>query len=114
VTICPPQSWLELMPDGSYLLRAVTEDTRFYPHDALLTSLAHAYASRGLAVVLTGMGHDGAAGTAALLTAGATVIAQSEASSEFSSMPMAATEAGAETMPLDEIAAWLVRLTERD
>ena len=49
---------------------------------------------------------DGAAGTAALKSAGARVLAQDEATSQYFGMPGAAILAGGvdEVLPLDEIA----------
>ena len=70
------------------------------------------YASRRMvAVVLTGMGTDGAGGMLELRGAGAHTIAQDEASSVVYGMPRAAAEYGAvkEVVPLDHIAGAIVR-----
>ena len=63
-----------------------------------------------LAVVLTGMGSDGLAGCRALREAGATVLAQDEASSTVWGMPGAVAQAGLANriLPLDQMAAELV------
>jgi two-component system chemotaxis response regulator CheB len=67
---------------------------------------------RVVAVLLTGMGQDGAQGMAALARAGAYTIAQDEATSVIYGMPRAAVAAGGvrETLPLPEIGARLRQL----
>ena len=76
--------------------------------DVLFSSMAAALGPAAAGVVLTGLGRDGADGVAALVAAGAYVIAQDEASSVVYGMPGAAVAAGAHTvLPLDEIPAAL-------
>jgi two-component system chemotaxis response regulator CheB len=74
--------------------------------DPLFASAATAFGSGALAVVLTGMGADGADGAALVAAAGGSVIAQDEATSVIWGMPGAAVGAGAcaGVLPLDEIA----------
>lgn len=104
VTVCPPRTRMEILPDGSCSLLPSESGAREYPHDGLLTSLADSYGPRAMAVVLTGMGRDGAAGAAAVKAAGGFVIAQSEDTAEHPQMPLAAAAAGAHLMlPLPEI-----------
>lgn len=110
VMVCPPDSHLELAPDGSVSLRSLEK-----PHqlrfDVLLASLAGCYGPQGVAVVLSGSGRDGAEGVAAMKRAGGLVIAQSAESAAYPSMPEAATEAGADlVLPIDEIGAFLTRI----
>lgn len=73
--------------------------------DPLFQSLVKVYGSAILALVLTGMGHDGAVGAKQIADAGGNVIAQDEATSVVWGMPRAAAVAGAcaAIMPLDEI-----------
>jgi two-component system chemotaxis response regulator CheB len=73
--------------------------------DLLFGSAAAAARGRVLAVILTGMGHDGAAGVAALARSGAYVLAQDEASAAVHGMPRAAVATGGvrEVLPLDRI-----------
>ncbi len=73
--------------------------------DVLFRSAAVAYAGQVLAVVLTGMGCDGAKGAAVLKRAGAYVIAQDEATSVVWGMPGSVVAAGAanEILPIDDI-----------
>jgi signal transduction histidine kinase/chemotaxis response regulator CheB len=99
---------LEVLPDGRCAVFPSQLAARERPHDALLTSLADSYGARGLAVVLSGMGNDGAAGARAMKAAGGIVIAQSEDTAEQPSMPRAAAGAGADlVLPLHEIAGVL-------
>lgn len=65
-----------------------------------------------VAVILTGMGRDGAAGICALHAAGSTTIAQNRATSVVWGMPRAATESGGVThsLPIDQIGPMLSRL----
>lgn len=62
--------------------------------DPLFKSAADVYGNHALGVVLTGMGHDGRDGAAALVAAGASVMVQDEASSVVWGMPGAVAEAG--------------------
>jgi two-component system chemotaxis response regulator CheB len=73
--------------------------------DLVFASAAAAVGERVVAAVLTGMGHDGAAGMAALVLAGAHTIGQDEATSAVYGMPRAAVAAGGvcEVLPLERI-----------
>jgi two-component system chemotaxis response regulator CheB len=62
--------------------------------DVLFESVARAYGSRTLAVILTGMGRDGFEGCKALKATGAKVLAQDEASSVVWGMPGYVARAG--------------------
>jgi two-component system chemotaxis response regulator CheB len=74
------------------------------------------FASLVIAVLLTGMGRDGAAGMLALRQAGAATIAQDEASSVVYGMPRAAWESGAADvkLPLSQIAPEILRLCTQE
>jgi two-component system chemotaxis response regulator CheB len=80
--------------------------------DVLFSSAAEVWGSWNLALVLTGMGTDGAAGAADIVKSGGSVIAQDEASSVVWGMPGAAVAAGvcSAVLPLDQIAAKVSRL----
>lgn len=73
--------------------------------DPLFDSVAKIFGASALAIVLTGMGHDGAAGAVRIADAGGSVIAQDEATSVVWGMPGATAEAGAcaAILPIDEI-----------
>jgi two-component system chemotaxis response regulator CheB len=112
VSVCPPGVNMELMPDGSCRLRRV-EVPGERRCDVLLASIASSYGARGLAVVLSGSGRDGAEGTAAMKRAGALVIAQSPDTAAYPSMPIAAAQAGASpVLPTYEIGRVLIDMVE--
>jgi two-component system chemotaxis response regulator CheB len=79
--------------------------------DPMLTSVAQVFGSRGMGVVLSGMGRDGAIGAARLLEAGGSVIVQDRASSVVWGMPGAIAERGAATaiLPPEEIGHAITR-----
>jgi two-component system chemotaxis response regulator CheB len=81
--------------------------------DPMLRSLAAAYGAATVAIILTGMGADGARGCETLAAAGGRFIAQDEASSVVWGMPGAAAATGmAESiLPLDQIGPWARRIT---
>lgn len=68
--------------------------------DALFESAAAAFGARALAVVLTGMGEDGARGAEILRAAGGHVIAESSESAVVFGMPRAVIERGAASASL--------------
>ncbi|OGR31069.1 MAG: hypothetical protein A2005_09830 [Desulfuromonadales bacterium GWC2_61_20] len=81
--------------------------------DALFSSLARpGVAAQVAAVLLTGMGRDGAEGMAALKQHGAATIAQDEASCTVFGMPKAAIDLGAvdQTLTVADIPAAVTRL----
>ncbi|HVY18307.1 MAG TPA: chemotaxis response regulator protein-glutamate methylesterase [Rhodopila sp.] len=80
--------------------------------DPMLRSAAIACDGRVLVAMLTGMGHDGLAGTRAVVDAGGTAIAQDEATSVVWGMPGAIAQAGLchAVLPLPQIAPKLLEL----
>ena len=79
--------------------------------DILFKSVAQYWPAKGKAILLTGMGRDGAEGLAILRKAGWHTIAQDQASSIVYGMPKAAKEleAAVEILSLGEIAASLLK-----
>lgn len=88
---------------------AYTPDPLDYPYrpsvDVFFQSVAERWPSRGVGVLLTGMGSDGARGLLALRNRGWHTIAQDQATSIVFGMPKVAIEAGAasEVLPLSRI-----------
>jgi two-component system, chemotaxis family, protein-glutamate methylesterase/glutaminase len=80
--------------------------------DPLFRSAATVWGPSALALILTGMGSDGARGGAEIVAHGGSVIAQDEASSVVWGMPGAAAHAGicSAVLPLDQIASRIMRL----
>lgn len=83
--------------------------------DPMLRSVAQVYGARALVVILTGMGSDGQKGSAAVVAAGGSVVAQDEATSVVWGMPGAVARTGlcSAVLPLPEIAPYLRRLAMR-
>jgi two-component system, chemotaxis family, protein-glutamate methylesterase/glutaminase len=81
--------------------------------DPMLESLVTLYQNRLLAVILTGMGHDGAAGCKLARDAGGDVIVQDQASSVVWGMPGAVANAGVARaiLPLESIGIELGRVS---
>jgi two-component system chemotaxis response regulator CheB len=79
--------------------------------DQLFESVALNARERGVGVILTGMGDDGAVGLAAMRRVGALTIAQDQATSAVFGMPQAAERLGAvdQQLPLGAIAAAILR-----
>ena len=88
---------------------AYTPEPRNMPYrpsvDVFFASVAKYWPAPGQAIILTGMGRDGAEGLALLRQVGWHTIAQDEATSVVYGMPKAAKEIGAalEVLPLDQI-----------
>jgi two-component system, chemotaxis family, protein-glutamate methylesterase/glutaminase len=82
--------------------------------DRLFESLATSVGPRGLGVLLTGMGQDGAAGLLAMRQAGARTIGQDRATCAVYGMPAAAKAMGAvcEELPIGDVAVRVRRLVE--
>lgn len=82
--------------------------------DPMLRSATAACGGRVLVVMLTGMGHDGLAGTRLVIDAGGAAVAQDEATSVVWGMPGAIAQAGLchAVLPLPRIAAKVRDLLE--
>ncbi|MHA7776492.1 protein-glutamate methylesterase/protein-glutamine glutaminase [Roseibium sp. M-1] len=80
--------------------------------DPLFDSVAKAYGSATLGVILTGMGHDGADGVKTIAAGGGSVITQDEATSVVWGMPGAAAQTGvcSDILPLKEIGPKISRI----
>lgn len=82
--------------------------------DPMFRSLAKEYGPAVLGVVLTGMGHDGLAGSKMIVETGGTIVAQNEATSVVWGMPGAVSDAGIcnAVLPLDELGSKVQRLVK--
>jgi two-component system, chemotaxis family, protein-glutamate methylesterase/glutaminase len=83
--------------------------------DVLFRSAAQVYGAGALAVVLTGMGADGARGAGDIVGAGGHVVVQDQATSVVWGMPGAVAQAGlaSELLALPDVASALARRTSR-
>lgn len=113
VYIAPPNKHLLVTADNTLCLSDAQLVHFVRPSaDLLFESVAASFQAQAIAVVLTGMGSDGAMGVRAIKQMGGKAIAQDRATSEFFGMPSAAIDTGTVDLvvPLQEIAAILMRL----
>jgi two-component system, chemotaxis family, protein-glutamate methylesterase/glutaminase len=101
--------------NGARVLRLTKEPPENFCRpavDPMFRSVAQAFGAGVLAVVLTGMGSDGAKGARTIVDAGGAVIAQDEATSVVWGMPGAAANAGvcSAVLPLPELTTYLRRI----
>jgi len=120
VLIAPGDHHLRLVRDGAHYRVTVTQDPLVNLHrpsvDVLFDSVARAAGPSAVGALLTGMGKDGARGLLAMRRAGASTIAQDEATSVVFGMPREAIALGgaSEVRPLEAIAPGLLRLAASD
>jgi two-component system, chemotaxis family, protein-glutamate methylesterase/glutaminase len=94
--VCPGSHHLSFSATGKILLDSGPRILGYRPSADVALETAAAFAGKmALAVILTGMGNDGAQGARAVKAAGGTVIAQDEATSVIFGMPAEAIKAGA-------------------
>jgi two-component system, chemotaxis family, protein-glutamate methylesterase/glutaminase len=98
VLICPGSRHIKVkrLPLGDIVV--LSDDPRVNGHrpsaDVLFKSLAEEFKAKGIAVIMTGMGEDGATGLGIVKAAGGMTLAQSEDSCVVYGMPKAAIERG--------------------
>ena len=114
--IAPGDRHLLVRRSGANYVTSLTSDELVNRHrpsvEVLFRSAAQCVGSNAIGVMLTGMGKDGAAGMLAMKEAGATNIAQDEASCVVFGMPKEAIAAGGvdEVLPLGAIAGRVLAL----
>jgi two-component system chemotaxis response regulator CheB len=119
VLIAPGDQHLELRRVGTSVVAQLTSGPPEHfcrpAVDVLFRSVAQVYGGSTLAVVLTGMGSDGARGAEGLRRVGAEVVAQDEPTSVVWGMPGAVVGAGLahRVLPLSHIAADIVGVAAR-
>ncbi len=110
VYIAPGGRHLSLVSEGGALTTRVFDAPHVNRHkpsvDVLFMSVAKLVGSRTLAMLMTGMGDDGARGLLALRQSGAMTVAQDEATSIVFGMPAEAIKLGAaqQVLPLHSLA----------
>jgi two-component system CheB/CheR fusion protein len=114
VYVMPPGGDITLA-DGMLILERRTENAgRHLPIDYFFHSLAKEQGRKAVAIILSGMGHDGSAGIKSIKEQGGTTLAQDEPSAQHRSMPASAIDSGCVdivTTPR-KIATELVRLAQ--
>src|ERR1700756_5253208 len=94
IYVMPPGVDITLS-DGLLVLERRTESAgRHLPIDYFFHSLAKEQGSKAVAIILSGMGHDGAAGLKSVKEEGGTTIAQDKPSAQHRSMPASAIDSG--------------------
>jgi two-component system, chemotaxis family, protein-glutamate methylesterase/glutaminase len=98
VLVAPGDAHLTVVIERGRALARLNRDevsSRCLPSvDRMLASIAKSFGAGGMAVILTGMGRDGAEGAEMLADAGGTIIVQDEQSSAVWGMPGAVAKAG--------------------
>jgi two-component system chemotaxis response regulator CheB len=112
VLVAPPDAHL-LVADGHVHLSGGARENHSRPSiDKLFRSVAAAYGSRAIGVLLTGMLDDGVAGLLAIRAAGGIVVVQDPADAAFPELPGRALQVlePDHVLPIDAIGALLVKL----
>ncbi|MFK8000449.1 MAG: chemotaxis-specific protein-glutamate methyltransferase CheB [Polyangiales bacterium] len=113
--IAPGGRHLRIRKNGARVITELSDDAEVEYHrpsvDVLFRSVARTKLNC-LAIVMTGMGRDGASGLLALRNAGALTLAQDQATSLVYGMPQEAVKNGAamSEVPLSRIAETLARI----
>jgi len=116
VLVCGREEHLVLGADGLLNYQAEPKDLAYRPSvDVFFNSLVDNHNNQSVAVLLTGMGKDGAQGLRSLREKGWWTIAQDQATCAVYGMPKAAKEldAAEEILPLGGIGARLIEWAEQ-
>ena len=115
VLVCGREEHLVLGENGLLTYQAEPKDLAYRPSvDVFFNSLTDNHDNQSVAVLLTGMGKDGAQGLKSLRDKGWWTIAQDQATCAVYGMPKAAKEldAAEEILPLNDIGARLIEWAE--
>jgi len=113
VYIAPSETHMEITDARTITLAERQEKDIYHPScDRLLFSVARVFGSRGIGVILTGMGSDGVHGMAKIKKEGGITIAQDEKTSIVFGMPKIAIERGCidKVLPIEEISGEILRI----
>ncbi len=119
VYIAPGDYHLTVKRFGTKMVCHIIQTEKINRHrpavDVMFDSILQAYSSSVVAVMLTGMGADGAQGMLKLKQAGAITFAQDEATSVVWGMPQAAYNIGAvdEVLPLHKIPEKMLKAAQK-
>lgn len=114
VLVAPGNFHMRVKKDRGFLKVCLSKEDPVSGHrpsvDVLFQSLAEEVGSKAVAVIMTGMGRDGASGIGMIKQAGGYAMAQDEASCTVFGMPKVAIkeEAVNEVVPLSKISARLI------
>lgn len=117
VLLAATNNHLVLSSQGQLNYRHEPADTTYRPSvDIFFQSVAENWCYSVTAILLSGMGKDGAKGLRELRTKGAYTIAQDKATSAVYGMPKAALEldAAVDTLPIDRIASILNQVCSKN
>ena len=114
ILVAPPLNHLQIRKNKVILEQSPPINECIPAIDVLFTSVAMQYGSRSIAILLTGMGRDGAAGLHEIYDRGGFTVAQDKESSVIFGMPRAAIEMGAvrKVLSPSEIASELISLSQ--
>ena len=116
VYLSPSESHMVVTRERRIAMKARGPNTIYSPScNALLSSVADAYGTGSIGVILTGMGDDGVLGMKRIKGAGGMTLAQDEKTCVVFGMPKVAIESGCidRIVPIHEMSAEILNLVKR-
>jgi two-component system, chemotaxis family, CheB/CheR fusion protein len=113
VYVIRPDTRMTVIDGNLRVVPRPTDQGADAPIDRLFESLAEQYKDKAIGIVLSGSGHDGAAGARLIKAAGGIVLVQEPTEAQVDGMPRAAitSDAADLVLPAKDIAAELMRLS---